>query len=77
MRFLVHGVEHLRPLNLRTVADAIAMHESTVSRVTSNKYVATPRGIFEMKYFFTAAIAGHARAARRTRPRPCATASSR
>jgi RNA polymerase sigma-54 factor len=56
--FLVHGVEHLRPLNLRTVADGIAMHESTVSRVTSNKYVATPRGVFEMKYFFTAAIAG-------------------
>ncbi len=56
--FLVHGVEHLRPLNLRTVADAIAMHESTVSRVTSNKYMATPRGLFEMKYFFTAAIAG-------------------
>jgi RNA polymerase sigma-54 factor len=54
--FLVNGVEHLRPLNLRTVADAIGMHESTVSRVTSNKYVATPRGIFEMKYFFTASI---------------------
>ena len=45
-------------MNLRTVADAIGMHESTVSRVTSNKYVATPRGIFEMKYFFTAAISG-------------------
>lgn len=56
--FLTEGVEHLRPLNLRTVADAIGMHESTVSRVTSNKYVATPRGVFEMKYFFTAAIAG-------------------
>jgi RNA polymerase sigma-54 factor len=56
--FLALGVEHLRPLNLRTVADAIGMHESTVSRVTSNKYVSTPRGIFEMKYFFTAAIAG-------------------
>ncbi|MCP8938829.1 RNA polymerase factor sigma-54 [Alsobacter sp. SYSU M60028] len=56
--FLAHGVEHLRPLNLRTVADGIAMHESTVSRVTSNKYIATPRGVFEMKYFFTAAIAG-------------------
>ena len=55
--FLTQGVEHLRPLNLRTVADAIGMHESTVSRVTSNKYVATPRGIFEMKYFFTASIA--------------------
>jgi RNA polymerase sigma-54 factor len=50
-------VQHLRPLNLKTVADAISMHESTVSRVTSNKYMATPRGIFEMKYFFTTAIA--------------------
>lgn len=56
--FLTHGVRHLRPLNLRTIADAIAMHESTVSRVTSNKYMATPRGNFEMKYFFTAAIQG-------------------
>jgi RNA polymerase sigma-54 factor len=54
--FLVHGVQHLRPLNLKTVADAISMHESTVSRVTSNKYMATPRGIFELKYFFTSAI---------------------
>ena len=55
--FFVHGVQHLRPLNLRTVADAIAMHESTVSRVTANKYMATSRGIFELKYFFTSAIA--------------------
>ncbi|HWL31022.1 MAG TPA: RNA polymerase factor sigma-54 [Xanthobacteraceae bacterium] len=55
--FFVRGVQHLRPLNLRTVADAIGMHESTVSRVTANKYVATNRGIFELKYFFTAAIA--------------------
>ena len=55
--FLVLGVQHLRPLNLKTVADAIEMHESTVSRVTSNKYMATPRGIFELKYFFTTAIA--------------------
>ncbi len=52
----MHGVEYLRPLNLKTVADAISMHESTVSRVTSNKYMATPRGLFELKYFFTAAI---------------------
>jgi RNA polymerase sigma-54 factor len=44
-------------LNLKTVADAIEMHESTVSRVTSNKYMSTPRGIFELKYFFTTAIA--------------------
>ncbi len=54
--FLVLGVQHLRPLNLRTVADAISMHESTVSRVTANKYMATPRGVFELKYFFTSAI---------------------
>jgi RNA polymerase sigma-54 factor len=54
--FLTHGVRHLRPLNLRAIADAIQMHESTVSRVTSNKYVATPRGVFELKYFFTASI---------------------
>jgi RNA polymerase sigma-54 factor len=55
--FLTHGIEHLKPLNLKTVADAISMHESTVSRVTSNKYMATSRGIFELKYFFTSAIA--------------------
>ncbi|MFM8939751.1 MAG: RNA polymerase factor sigma-54, partial [Phenylobacterium sp.] len=54
--FLAFGVGHLRPLNLRTIADAIGMHESTVSRVTSNKYIATPRGVFELKFFFTAAI---------------------
>ncbi|WP_417485611.1 RNA polymerase factor sigma-54 [Maricaulis sp.] len=54
--FLAHGVAYLRPLNLKTVADAIGMHESTVSRVTSNKYVATARGMFELKYFFTSAI---------------------
>jgi len=54
--FLAFGVEHLRPLNLKTVADAIGMHESTVSRVTSNKYIATPRGVFELKFFFTSAI---------------------
>jgi len=55
--FLAYGVEHLRPLNLKTVADAIGMHESTVSRVTSSKYIATPRGVFEMKFFFTSSIA--------------------
>jgi RNA polymerase sigma-54 factor len=54
--FLAHGVAHLRPLNLKAVADAISMHESTVSRVTSNKYMATHRGIFELKYFFTSSI---------------------
>ena len=54
--FFVNGVRSLRPLVLRDIADAIDMHESTVSRVTSNKYVSTPRGIFELKYFFTPAI---------------------
>ncbi|SOE17972.1 RNA polymerase RpoN-/SigL-like sigma 54 subunit [Hoeflea halophila] len=55
--FLLHGVDHLRPLNLKAVAEAIGMHESTVSRVTSNKYMITPRGVFELKYFFTVSIA--------------------
>jgi RNA polymerase sigma-54 factor len=55
--FFTQGVAHLRPLNLKAVADAIQMHESTVSRVTSNKYMATTRGTFELKYFFTASIA--------------------
>ena len=54
--FLVLGVQHLRPITLKTVAEAIEMHESTVSRVTSNKYMTTPRGNFELKYFFTNAI---------------------
>ncbi len=54
--FFAHGVAHLRPLNLKQVADAIEMHESTVSRVTTNKYMATPRGLFELKYFFSASI---------------------
>ncbi len=54
--FLLHGVDHLRPLNLKTVADAIKMHESTVSRVTTNKYMLTPRGLFELKYFFSVSI---------------------
>jgi RNA polymerase sigma-54 factor len=55
--FFDHGVRHLKPLNLRQIANKIGMHESTVSRVTSNKAISTPRGIFEMKYFFTSAIA--------------------
>lgn len=55
--FLLHGIRHLRPLNLRMVADAIGMHESTVSRVTANKYMMTPRGMFELRYFFSVAIA--------------------
>ena len=55
--FFAKGVQHLIPLVLRDIAEAIEMHESTVSRVTSNKYMATPRGIYELKYFFTPAIA--------------------
>ncbi|HYB57539.1 MAG TPA: RNA polymerase factor sigma-54 [Alphaproteobacteria bacterium] len=55
--FFAHGVQHLKPLVLRDIAAAIEMHESTVSRVTTNKYMATPRGMFELKYFFTSAIA--------------------
>jgi len=54
--FFLHGVAHLKPMTLRQVADAIEMHESTVSRVTSNKYLSCARGLFELKYFFTSAI---------------------
>jgi len=54
--FFRHGISHLRPLVLRNIAEIIGMHESTVSRVTTNKYMATPRGMFELKYFFSAAI---------------------
>jgi len=54
--FLEHGVERLKPLVLKEVADDIGMHESTVSRVTTNKYVHTPQGVFELKYFFTSGI---------------------
>ncbi len=54
--FFAHGVRHLKPLILKNVAEAISMHESTVSRVTSNKYISSPRGVFELKYFFTSAI---------------------
>jgi RNA polymerase sigma-54 factor len=55
--FFRRGIQHLKPLILRDIADAISMHESTVSRVTTNKHMATPRGLYELKYFFTAAIA--------------------
>jgi len=55
--FFRHGVAHLKPLTLRAVAETIGMHESTVSRVTSNKYLACPRGLYELKYFFSSGIA--------------------
>jgi len=54
--FFDHGIEYLKPLVLRDVADDIEMHESTVSRVTTNKYVQTPQGLFELKYFFNSGI---------------------
>src|SRR5262249_23900254 len=54
--FFLHGVEHLRPLTLKAVADAIGMHESTISRVTSNKYLMCERGLHELKYFFTSGV---------------------
>jgi RNA polymerase sigma-54 factor len=71
--FFRRGVRSLRPLILRDIAEAIGMHESTVSRVTSNKYMATPRGLYELKYFFTSAIpasrGGHAHSAEAVRHR--------
>ena len=54
--FLDHGITHLKPMVLRDVAEDVDMHESTISRVTTNKYVHTPRGIFELKFFFNSAI---------------------
>jgi RNA polymerase sigma-54 factor len=58
--FFRFGVQHLKPLVLRDIAEAISMHESTVSRVTNNKYISTPRGMLELKYFFTSSIASAA-----------------
>ena len=55
--FFTYGVAHLKPLNLKIIAEAVQMHESTISRVTANKFMATPRGLFEMRYFFSTAIA--------------------
>jgi len=57
LKFFEHGVQHLRPLTLREVADHIEMHESTVSRVTNEKFVQTPRGVFPLKYFFSSGLA--------------------
>jgi RNA polymerase sigma-54 factor len=54
--FLDKGIEYLRPLVLRDVADDIGMHESTISRVTTNKYMQTPQGLFELKYFFNSGL---------------------
>lgn len=54
--FFRHGVAHLRPMTLHAVAEAVGLHESTVSRVTRNKYLSCPRGLYELKYFFTSAI---------------------
>ncbi|CCO07569.1 RNA polymerase factor sigma-54 [Desulforamulus hydrothermalis] len=54
--FLEHGVKYLKPLNLKKVAELVGVHESTVSRATSNKYMQTPQGVFEMKYFFSSGL---------------------
>jgi RNA polymerase sigma-54 factor len=54
--FFLYGVSHLKPLILKDIADDIGMHESTVSRVTSNKYAATPYGVYELKFFFNSAL---------------------
>jgi len=56
--FLEQGEEHMRPMILRDIAEAIGMHESTVSRVTSGKYMHTPRGVFELRYFFSSQVEG-------------------
>ena len=54
--FLDQGEEHMRPMILRDIAEAIGMHESTISRVTSGKYMHTPRGVFELRYFFSSQV---------------------
>jgi len=56
--FLEHGEEHMRPMVLRDVAEAVEMHESTISRVTANKYMHTPRGVFEFRFFFSSHVGG-------------------
>jgi RNA polymerase sigma-54 factor len=56
--FFLYGIEFLKPLTLREIAEAIDMHESTVSRVTTGKFIGTPRGLFELKFFFTSSIGG-------------------
>ena len=75
--FLTYGIEHLKPLNLQHGRRRhFACTNSTVSRVTSNKYMSTPRGMFELKYFFTSAIASADSVARRIPPKRCAIASA-
>ncbi len=54
--FLIHGIEHIKPMKLKDVATSVNMHESTVSRVTNNKYVSTPKGIFELRFFFSTGL---------------------
>ena len=56
--FLDQGEEHMRPMILRDIAEAIGMHESTISRVTAGKYMHTPRGVFELRYFFSSQVEG-------------------
>jgi RNA polymerase sigma-54 factor len=56
--FLEHGEEHMRPMILKDIAEAVTMHESTISRVTSGKYMHTPRGVFELRYFFSSHVEG-------------------
>ncbi|HTX24678.1 MAG TPA: RNA polymerase factor sigma-54 [Steroidobacteraceae bacterium] len=56
--FLEHGEEHMRPMILKDIAEAVEMHESTISRVTSGKYMHTPRGVFELRYFFSSQVEG-------------------
>ena len=55
--FLLYGIQFLKPLTLKDISMRVDLHESTVSRVTTNKYISTPRGIFELKYFFTSSVA--------------------
>ena len=56
--FLEQGEEHMRPMILKDIAEAVEMHESTISRVTSGKYMHTPRGVFELRYFFSSQVEG-------------------
>jgi len=57
--FFRHGIKYLKPLTLSQIAEEVGLHESTISRVTTNKYMQTPRGSFEMKYFFTSGVSNY------------------